>query len=191
MDVNIIQVVFVILQGVLLLSLFVAFRYTLGLLEGNRRGIARVQWRERLEEGSPPDWLVRICFLRVRHTEFWETRGQLLRAAGIQLQVLWYGCAKRIGWLLLVGYGTVCLKWKAVWMGQGVLWVWVIMVGGCGGVLLLGDRYLLEAAKRYRTHRIIEEIYMVSKQLLYFSGSKRHLHGKLSQCTPFTKLIRC
>jgi hypothetical protein len=31
---------------------------------------------------------------------------------------------------------------------------------------------------------------IVSSQLLYYSGSRLHLHGKLTRCLPFTKLMR-
>lgn len=37
---------------------------------------------------------------------------------------------------------------------------------------------------------MVEEIFVLSNQLLYFSGSRANLHQKLLKCLPHTKLIR-
>lgn len=52
------------------------------------------------------------------------------------------------------------------------------------------DQALLQAFKRYRTDRIRKEIVSISSQLLYYSGSRLHLHTKLMKCLPLTRGIR-
>ncbi|MFC5468610.1 hypothetical protein ACFPPD_07740 [Cohnella suwonensis] len=52
------------------------------------------------------------------------------------------------------------------------------------------DRTWLQAFRRYRTDRIRREIVAVSSQLLYYAGSRLHLHGKLMKCLPLTRQIR-
>src|SRR5690606_35672412 len=43
---------------------------------------------------------------------------------------------------------------------------------------------------RKRSQQIMKEIYLISNQLLYYNGSRLSLHHKLSQCLPFTRVIR-
>ncbi len=52
------------------------------------------------------------------------------------------------------------------------------------------DRIWLQSFRRYRTDRIRREIVAVSSQLLYYTGSRLHLHGKLMKCLVLTRHIR-
>lgn len=52
------------------------------------------------------------------------------------------------------------------------------------------DRMWLQSIRRYRTDRIRGEIVAVSSQLLYYTGSRLHLHGKLMKCLYLTRHIR-
>ncbi|KIL36823.1 hypothetical protein SD71_05280 [Cohnella kolymensis] len=52
------------------------------------------------------------------------------------------------------------------------------------------DRVWLQSFRRYRTDRIRGEIVAVSSQLLYYTGSRLHLHGKLMKCLYLTRHIR-
>lgn len=52
------------------------------------------------------------------------------------------------------------------------------------------DHALLQAFKRYRTDRIRKEIVSICSQLLYYTGSRLHLHAKLMKCLPLTRSIR-
>lgn len=52
------------------------------------------------------------------------------------------------------------------------------------------DRMWLQSIRRYRTDRIRREIVAVSSQLLYYTGSRLHLHGKLMKCLYLTRHIR-
>ena len=57
-------------------------------------------------------------------------------------------------------------------------------------VLLSLDRSALHAIRRHRTDRIRREIVAVISQLLYYTGSRMHLHGKLMKCLSLTRHIR-
>jgi hypothetical protein len=52
------------------------------------------------------------------------------------------------------------------------------------------DRMGMSAFRQYRTDRIRREIVAVSSQLLYYNGSRLHLHGKLMRCLPLSRIIR-
>ncbi|MGG4035408.1 hypothetical protein ABEV74_17100 [Paenibacillus cisolokensis] len=54
----------------------------------------------------------------------------------------------------------------------------------------LWDRIWLRSLSRLRAQRIMKEIYVVSNQLLYLSGSSLHIHAKLMRCLPFTHALR-
>ena len=68
----------------------------------------------------------------------------------------------------------------------------VYWIGGGAAVLLIlsGDSVALELLGKYRSQRIMKEIYMISSQLLYYAGSKMSLHAKLSRSLPYAKTIR-
>ncbi|WP_219833891.1 hypothetical protein [Paenibacillus sp. R14(2021)] len=57
-------------------------------------------------------------------------------------------------------------------------------------LLLLWDLPWLEAVRRTRAERMTKEIYVISNQLLYLSGSSLHIHTKLMRCLPFTRVMR-
>lgn len=65
---------------------------------------------------------------------------------------------------------------------------------GIGAFILAGivyfDGTLLNALRRYRSDRIRRELIAVSSQLLYYTSSRLHLHGKLMKCLPLTGMIR-
>lgn len=44
--------------------------------------------------------------------------------------------------------------------------------------------------KRKRRERLVKDIHAVSKQLLYYEGSKLNLHSKISRCLPITTVMR-
>jgi hypothetical protein len=52
------------------------------------------------------------------------------------------------------------------------------------------DRRLLAGWKERRSQGIVKEIYVVSNQLLYYSGSQMNLHAKLVNCVSQTRTLR-
>jgi hypothetical protein len=68
--------------------------------------------------------------------------------------------------------------------------IYVITGALVGFILVCFDRKFLEQLKQQRSHRIIKEVYALSNQLLYYTGSKMNLHTKLMRCIPHTKTVR-
>jgi len=62
----------------------------------------------------------------------------------------------------------------------------VVIIAG----LAYFDGAALGAMRKYRTDRIRRELIAVSSQLLYYTSSRLHLHGKLMKCLPLTSMIR-
>ncbi|MDF2926650.1 MAG: hypothetical protein K0R57_5564 [Paenibacillaceae bacterium] len=180
-----------ILLGLLFAAAYVAFCFFLRSFTRIRRRIRLAGIRHTAASTPPPPLLCAICGVRSAQGEVQAERKQLLQSAGIRLDPMWYICLKRI---VLLGCGVSCLL---LWVYREALAglipahpiVWLSVTAGL--MVCIGcDRYFLESMKRYRTNRIVEEIFSVSRQLLYFSGSPLHLHGKLGRCLPYTKLIR-
>ncbi len=57
-------------------------------------------------------------------------------------------------------------------------------------VLVMLDKPFMESYMRHRRQRIIGDVYMVSRQLLYYTGSSMNLHTKLVRCLPYANSIR-
>lgn len=180
--------------AVLLLLLFLtsaaSFYILLAAMAPQRRLIRLAEMKGRFQL-DPPGWLQLLLRYPTLSKEKAVERRQLLTAAGIRISLSWYICLKRMG--LVFCTLAALTVWEARSLLIGLIPVHpivpVALLAGLG-ICLLGDRHFLESLKRYRTNRIVEEIYIVSRQLLYFSGSPLHLHGKLSRCLPYTRLIR-
>jgi hypothetical protein len=84
------------------------------------------------------------------------------------------------------------VAWTAIgrgWADEAAGWPWAA-AGLLAVVPMVADRLLLNAFRRYRADRIRGEIVAVSRGLLYYTGSRLHLHGKLLRCLPYARLIR-
>lgn len=192
MNAALLQFILAAMLILLFLTAYLSVRTLLGTMTARRRRIRLSGIRSMVKFGHPPLWLLRACAVRTGRTEVWAEWRQLLISAGIRLEPLWYICIKRL--LLALLWGTAFLAWKYRLPLQSYSpmqpWLIALAAGGAGAALAAGDRYALNSLKKYRTNRIVEEIFTVSRQLLYFSGSRLHLHGKLARCLPYTKLIR-
>lgn len=120
-----------------------------------------------------------------------KEKERLLLQSGMRIDPLLYELARRAVWLagaLLAAFGYAALK-------HGLKLPWIepvyVMTAGAIAVVLTGfDRTLLESLGKYRTNKMMKEIYTLSNQLLYYNGSKMSLHAKLSRCLPFCGAIR-
>lgn len=185
----------VALLGFLLLLVFATCYGAVFLL---LRSFARPQRKLRLSGlkehfalRTPPSWLLFLMRVNIGEQEAWEERKQLLLGAGIKWELAWYVCLKRLAVILCLAIALLAAGLRqslASLLPLHPLAVAAIVTGIL--LLILCDRYFLDSLKRYRTNRIVEEIFTVSRQLLYFSGSPLHLHGKLTRCLPHTQLIR-
>lgn len=153
-------------------------------LRGSLNGLAR---------SAPPAWLSAVLGLRLGQggSERDAERKQLLAGAGLRLQLEWYRLGRRMAMaanvlLLVLVWGfrkslTLLLAFSPY-----------VVMAVLAGVLccLWCDRLFLEQLRKRRANLIVEEIYAVSRQLLYFSCSPLPLHGKLVRCMTYTRLIR-
>lgn len=91
-----------------------------------------------------------------------EELQQLLRACGSTFRAEDYLVLKRAtGMLLLVAFaGLLAADWLA---GAAVSAALLVAISG--------DRILLGSVKKYRARRIVREVYTLSNQILYYSGS--------------------
>jgi hypothetical protein len=120
-----------------------------------------------------------------------EGKERLLLQSGFRIDPLLYELIRRIAMLagaLLSAFGYLGMKhsWKLPWIEP----VYIAAAGMIAIVMLGFDRTLLESLGKYRSHKMMKEIYTLSNQLLYYSGSKMSLHAKLSRCIPFCTAIR-
>ncbi len=68
--------------------------------------------------------------------------------------------------------------------------VYFLLAAAIGFIPVIFERPILEYFKGIRSYKIIREVYSVSSQLLYYSGSRMNLHSKLARCLPYTRTIR-
>jgi hypothetical protein len=120
-----------------------------------------------------------------------EERKQLLVGCGTEWDANLYETIRRISVLVLA---VVCsLGYLAFQQPSLTLFVnpvYVIAGSLIILILLLFDRKLLSQIKESRSQRIVKEIYLISQQLLYYSGSQMNLHAKLNRCLPQTRTLR-
>lgn len=142
-------------------------------------------------DSGPPGWMGGLLKLGNSSGEREEECRQLLAGAGIRLHPEWYRLARG---------GAICffaLALILLWLFRNSamrlfsISPYAFMAVAAGGLICIWfDRPFLEQLKRRRANLIVEEIYNVSRQLLYFTGSPIPLHGKLMRCLAYTKLIR-
>jgi hypothetical protein len=191
MDLTMLSVALGTMLFMLFLCGFAAIYGFIRAVSRKRRRIRLAQLRDGLTSGVPPAWLLLLCAVRIGERDKWAEWRQLLAGAGLRVEVLWYVCLKRMGIAVLAAAASGMWMYRDRW--EGLLKVHPILpvLGiGCLALGLISDRLFLESMKRHRTNKMMEEIFAVSRQLLYFAGSPLHLHGKLARCTPYTRLIR-
>ncbi|MEF3306420.1 hypothetical protein PV407_25025 [Paenibacillus sp. GYB003] len=116
---------------------------------------------------------------------------RLLLESGLRFDPLLYELLRRA--VMTLGCGLAAFGYTGMRQGWRLPWIEpaYVLVSGLIVVLLLAfDRTILESLGKYRTYRVMKEIYMLSHQLLYYSGSKMSLHAKLNRCVPFCQNIR-
>lgn len=124
--------------------------------------------------------------------ESMERKERLLVKAGMALDPVLYELLRRSA-LAAAGCATAA----GLWLLSGtrpvpplVEPVYIVLSGVTALIVLLLDPVILEALGKYRSQRIMKEIYVLSNQLLYYTGSKMSLHAKLVRCVPFSRSIR-
>jgi hypothetical protein len=116
---------------------------------------------------------------------------QLLIGCGTQWDAILYEATRRLlifllAALSLVGYLALQQPGLTLFINP----VYVITASLSFLILLLFHRKLLSELKERRSQRIVKEIYLISQQLLYYSGSQMNLHAKLTRCVSQTRTLR-
>jgi len=151
----------------------------------------RPRWNisRRLRGRQPPRWWLRAMGAD-RDSPALRERASLLAGSGIQMAPELYLAAMRTLQLLLPALGLAAYGLERSGALSSAEFGYSLTALAAGMLLALCDRMFLDAYRRYRADRIRKELVVVSSQLLYYSGSRLHLHGKLARCLPYTKLMR-
>lgn len=114
---------------------------------------------------------------------------QLLASSGIKLSATSYLVTKRS--VLIIGsvLSVLFLMYNDTVTSTLVLLVIAMFLVGLWTVALF-DQALLQMLGRRRRMHIMHEVFVLSRQLLYYKGSKMNLHSKLKRCIPFTSVLR-
>jgi hypothetical protein len=173
-----------------------AVQFALGLtgfaallhLAAGRRPRWRISLRS-LRRHQPPAWWLKMTGSS-RDSPALRDRTVLLAGCGIRWPPEAYLAARRTVLFLLPLCGAAAFGLgESGTLSQAT--AGYASLASAGAVcLVLFDRTSLEAFRRYRTDRIRREVVLVSSQLLYYAGSRLHLHGKLMRCLPYTRLMR-
>jgi hypothetical protein len=153
-----------------------------------RRSRWRISWKGWRSRQSP------LWFLKMWHTDresvALQERRILLSGCGVRTDPALYLACRRM--IMVVFFALAVLCWgiaSAGLLSSPVLWN-TVPFAVIPGAAALFDTTALSAIRRYRTERIRKELSAVSSQLLYYTGSRLHLHGKLMRCLPLTRIIR-
>lgn len=186
-------VLYRVLSAALLLLFFACmfiglFCFISGLIRDRNRWILyRVQ--NFFKKSSIPPFLLYV--LRVKQAgEKIEAKQQLLDGSGWGWNAVHYAVVKRLLVLFLVFAALILWKFGQTSRISQIQYLYLWIAIFVPALALYMDKQILELVKKYRSRRIVAEIYGLSKQLLYYSGSNMNLHSKLVRCIPHTKEIR-
>ncbi|MNC00782.1 hypothetical protein D3C75_481170 [compost metagenome] len=185
-----------LLAGMLALLAVSCYAAVLYLLKGVARPVRVVRFRSSpasMARSAPPGWLTLLLGMRPGHDGSGRDaeRRHLLSGAGFTLHPDWYRLGRRLALVF-----NILLLLAAWFIRRSLTPLLAIspyaVMAVLGGTLccLWMDRLFLEQLRKRRANLIMEEIYAVSRQLLYFAASPLPLHGKLMRCMGYTRLIR-
>src|SRR5690606_22906797 len=137
-------------------------------------------------------FLHKLLLLPQPEDERCEEKQRLLNSCGLRVKAGTYMLLLRLS-VLLSGLMIVLT------LAQG--YYWPGMLGSSERMLLLivsagiwiataADKPILERVRHMRRYRIIRDIDVLSRQLLYYSGLSGNMHGKLLRCLPFAGSLR-
>jgi hypothetical protein len=152
--------------------------------------VRRSRWRVSLRSSRPTSlWLVKLW--RVDSLgKAWQVRRTLLEGCGLRFDPALYVACRRSA-LTLFSLFLILLLGISRMQGVPAIVYWnsLFLAASLTGAIA-GDTVWLKAFRKYRSDRIRKELVAVSSQLLYYIGSRLHLHGKLMRCLPFARIIR-
>jgi len=157
----------------------------LGFAPANRWRVQLKGWRAR----KAPRWWFRL-WRTDRESVALQERRVLLAGCGIRYSPEAYLSARRCALTALPLAGSLLYALQAGSLLPALpIWNAIVALAAAAIAIAL-DRPMLQSFRRYRTDRIRKEIVAVISQLLYYTGSRLHLHGKLMKCLSLTRQIR-
>lgn len=119
-----------------------------------------------------------------------EELQSLLTACGLRVEAVDYTAGRRalIAISILVSVSIyIAWQWQLV---EGI--VLLIMIGVCGIIigLLSADKLILRTVREQRRARIVQDVQVISSQLLYYRNSRLNIHHQLQRCVPLVSFIR-
>lgn len=133
---------------------------------------------------------LRSLLLVPRQESQLEELSSLLIACGLRSDAVMYEACKRlISFLcsLILIYGGV------IWLTQAQLprlLLGLVFVSLAVVVLLSLDKAFLRTLREHRRARIVQDVQVISSQLLYYKDSRLNLHVQLQRCLPLAVYIR-
>ncbi|MFC3800306.1 hypothetical protein [Cohnella sp. GCM10012308] len=147
--------------------------------------VSFANWRKR----GPPQWWLRAAGCGAESSALQERR-LLLAGCGIRIDPAIYLAARRsliFVCAMAAGGSAAC---GTIGLLSGIsLWKAVPIIA-VPAIVSTFDKTLLDSFRRYRSDRIRRELIAVMNQLIYYMGSRLHLHGKLMRCMSYTRIIR-
>lgn len=153
-----------------------------------RRSRWRISWQGWRRWTVPP-WFLRLWRTDRESAALHERRVWLI-GCGLRIQPGLYLACRRM--VIFLSFSIAAFLWIFDMLG---IWplrsTWnAMLLSALPACAAWFDGAALNVVRRYRTDRIRRELIAISSQLLYYTGSRLHLHGKLMRCLPLTGIIR-
>lgn len=134
--------------------------------------------------------VLRSLFLVPRQESDLEELRSLLASCGWSMDAVNYTAWKR----LVIAVSIIALV--AIYVISEIGWtsgkflLWMTLVSAVLLVLAASDRIILRAVLEQRRAKIVQDVHVISAQLLYYRRSGLNLHGQLQRCLPLAMYIR-
>jgi len=154
--------------------------------------VRRPRWRVSrggLRRWCPPSWWLSAMGCRKTSLALRE-RDSLLAGCGLRIPADVYLASRRSALLLMPAVAVAVYFLGRAGTIPESRSLYAVLALIVLFLLALYDKSALEAFKRYRADRIRREIVVIGSQLLYYAGSRLHLHGKLMRCLPYARLMK-
>lgn len=148
----------------------------------------QISWRSWRKKDAPR-WLLKL-WRADRESKSLHARTVWLAGCGLRIDPRLYLVYRRmfITLSILIAGGVMALDFWDI--GRSSHWRPVLPVAAIAAVVACFDGVVLNAVRKYRSDTIRKELIAVSRQLLYYAGSRLHLHSKLMKCMPLARMIR-
>ncbi len=184
---------FLIVEWICMLALFVLFFITVFCIIKSLPPSRRKRLKSfRTTERQSYSWYGTLESMRlVPRINRAKEYVQLLKQLGQPLPIEIYFFLKRalltaLCVLLLVA--VYFAAWIEIQFMFSPLYIQIVFI--IGWLILYADKLWLSALASRRRSRMTADIFVLSRQLLYFADSRMNLHTKLMHCIPFASILK-